>query len=274
MDSTLSNSGGSSRVRTGLRTVYHKLLELATGGKGLKRALPGGEIVRILPAYRYTKWNPTEYHAFKACLQPGGVVLDIGANAGNYSLLFGRCVGPAGKVFAFEPAPEAFAGLVRHVQLNALDTVVFPAQAAVSDQTGESYFIANGFQGGNRLLGLEEKRPAKNALRVPCVTVDAFCAAKKIVPDFIKIDVEGFELAVLRGARQTIQSARKNSALFVELHPGLWPKLGYARHDLERELALQELRVEPWQGPGDPWTEDLGVALRIHKQSKQTGPSE
>ncbi len=274
MDTSPIKTAGGGRVRAGLRTAYHKLMELPTGCKGLKRSLPGGEIVRILPAYRYTKWNPIEYHAFKACLKPGGVVLDIGANAGNYSLLFGRCVGPTGKVFAFEPAPEAFAGLVRHIQLNALDSVVFPLQAAVSDQPGEASFIANGFQGGNRLSGLDEAIPAEVAVRVPCVTVDDFCAAKKIAPDFIKIDVEGFELAVLRGARQIIQSAGGDLALFVELHPGLWPKLGWSRQDLESELAQQGLQVEPWKSTGDPWTEDLGVALRIHKQSKPTGQRE
>ena len=53
-------SAEGSRVRISLRRAYHKLLELPTGGKGLKRSLPGGEIVRILPAYRYTKWNPAK----------------------------------------------------------------------------------------------------------------------------------------------------------------------------------------------------------------------
>ena len=273
MDASPLKPAGDSRVRTSLRRAYHKLLELPTGGQGLRRSLPDGDIVRILPAYRYTKWNPIEYHAFKACLKPGGVVLDIGANAGNYSLLFGRCVNPTGKVFAFEPAPEAFTGLMRHIQLNALDSVVFPMPAAVSDQPGEASFIANGFQGGNRLLALEEKLRAENVMRVPCVTVDSFCAEKQITPNFIKIDVEGFELAVLRGARQIIQSADKDLALFVELHPGLWPKLGWSRQDLENELAEQGLQVEPWKGTGDPWTEDLGVALRLHKQSNPTGPS-
>ncbi len=271
MDSSPQKPGGGGRVRTGLRTAYHKLLELPSGGRGLKRTLPGGETVRILPAYRYTKWNPIEYHAFKACLKPGGVVLDIGANAGNYSLLFGHCVGATGKVFAFEPAPAAFAGLKRHLQLNALESVVFPLQAAVADRPGEAHFIANGFQGANRLLGSGEKILADHALRVPCVTVDSFCAAKKIRPDFIKIDVEGFELAVLRGARRTIQSADKEFVLFVELHPGLWPKLGWSRQDLERELADQGLFVEPWDHPGDPWTEDLGVALRVRRQSGRQG---
>ncbi len=274
MDASPLKPAGDSRVRTSLRRAYHKLLELPTGGKGLKRSLPGGEIVRILPAYRYTKWNPMEYHAFKACLKPGGVVLDIGANAGNYSLLFGRCVGPQGKVFAFEPAPEAFAGLTRHIELNALASVVFPVPAAVAGRSGQSDFMANGFQGANRLRAAAEKSPADNTVRVPCVTVDDFCAAKRIAPDFIKIDVEGFELDVLRGARRTIESAGNEFALFVELHPGLWPKLGWSRHDLERELADQGLRAEPWEQPGDPWTEDLGVALRICRPGKQDNRSD
>jgi FkbM family methyltransferase len=274
MNSGQTQPAGGNRLRNGLRSLYHRLLALGSGGKGLKRSLPGGEIVYILPAYRYTKWNPIEYETFKACLKSGDVGLDIGANAGNYSLLFGFCVGPTGKVFAFEPAPEAFAGLTRHLELNALKSVVWPVQAALSDRPGEAHFLAHGFQGGNRLLGRGERVPAEFTLRVPCLTVDDFCAARKITPDFIKIDVEGYELAVLRGARQTIKAAQNDFALFVELHPGLWPRLGWSRQDLELELAGQGLVVDPWEGSGDPWSEDLGVALRIRKQSQPVTPDD
>ena len=272
MNSGQTERARGNRLRHGLRALYHQLLELASGGKGLKRTLPGGEIVHILPAYRYTKWNPIEYETFKACLNSGDVVLDIGANAGNYSLLFGLRVGPTGKVFAFEPAPEAFAGLTRHLELNGLENVVWPVAAALSDRPGEAHFLANGFQGANRLLGRGERVPSENTRRVPCLTVDDFCAARKITPHFIKIDVEGFELAVLRGARRTIHAAHKDLAMFVELHPGLWPMLGWSRRDLELELAEQGLVVDPWEGLGDPWVEDLGVALRIRKQPQPITP--
>ena len=79
---------------------------LQTGGRGLSCTLPGGERIRALPEHRYLSWNPQEYAAFKRAVSPGMVALDIGANVGAYSMLLGQWVGPAGRVFAFEPAPR------------------------------------------------------------------------------------------------------------------------------------------------------------------------
>src|SRR5207237_6618595 len=111
----------------------------------------GGETVRILPAYRFASWNLDEYFAFKRAAGAGSVALDVGANVGCYALLFGQWVGPTGKVFAFEPAPEAFAGLCRHISLNRLSGVVVPVQAAVSDASGVAQ-LDDGVPGTNRLI--------------------------------------------------------------------------------------------------------------------------
>src|SRR5207237_8749490 len=131
---------------------------------------------------------------FKQALRPGAVALDIGANVGCYSLLFGQWVGPAGRVFAFEPSPESFAGLCRHIALNRLAGAVAPVQAAVSDASGDVQLLNDGFQGTNRLLFPGEPAGARCMFSAPAVTVDDFCEREKILPDLIKVDVEGFEL--------------------------------------------------------------------------------
>ena len=92
--------------------------------------------MRVLPEYRYIGWNPVEYAAFRAAAAPGGMALDVGANVGAYALLFGGWVRPGGRVYAFEPSAQAFAGLRRHVELNGLEDVVRPVRAAVSDREG------------------------------------------------------------------------------------------------------------------------------------------
>ena len=66
----------------------------------------------------------------------------------------------------------------------------------------------------------------------------------------IKIDIEGAELAALRGARRTIAARGAALALFVELHPAIWPSLGVTRADIEAELLRQRLVVEPLAGRG------------------------
>jgi len=98
--------------------------------------------------------------------------------------------------------------------------------------------------------------------RVDVVTLDGFCAREGLRPDFVKIDVEGAELAVLRGARRTIQAARDRLSLFVEMHPTVWPSLGVAQADLEAELERQSLRVEPLVKGQDPWTVE-GVCVKL-----------
>ncbi len=70
---------------------------------------------------------------------------------------------------------------------------------------------------------------AAGPISVPTVTIDSFCAREGLLPSFIKIDVEGAELAVLRGARETIRRGGDALALFVELHPSIWSLGGKRR---------------------------------------------
>jgi hypothetical protein len=97
---------------------------------------------------------------------------------------------------------------------------------------------------------------------VDVVTLDGFCEREGLRPDFVKIDVEGAELVVLRGARRTIEVTRNHLSLFVEMHPTVWPSLGVAQADLEAELERQSLRVEPLVKGQDPWAVE-GVCVRL-----------
>jgi methyltransferase FkbM-like protein len=97
---------------------------------------------------------------------------------------------------------------------------------------------------------------------VSMVTIDAFCRAQGITPDFIKIDVEGWELSALRGARETIRRSRGRLALFVEMHPSLWPLIGVSREDVLAELDAQSLRIAPLGPSDDVWSIE-GECVRL-----------
>jgi FkbM family methyltransferase len=252
---------GAGPVRRVLRSAYHALLGLRAGGKGLPSTLPGGEVVRVLPAFRFVTWNDAEYHAFRAALKPGGTALDVGANVGAYSVLFGMWAGPTGRVLAFEPAPEAFDGLTRHVALNGVGGTVQPRRAAVSDTSGGGTLLAEGFHGTNRLVDAGTA-DAGSMLAVPTVTIDDLCAAEGLDPTLIKIDVEGAELQVLRGARETIRRMGDRLALFVEMHPTLWAASGISAADVRAELEAQGLRAEALSPSDDPWSLE-GECLRV-----------
>ncbi|HET7464278.1 MAG TPA: FkbM family methyltransferase [Longimicrobium sp.] len=243
-------------LRRGLRAVYRLAVRLRTGGSVTAR-LPGGEAVKLLPEYRFVTWNPAEYEAFRAAAAPGAVALDVGANVGAYTLLLGGWVRPGGRVFAFEPAPEAFGGLARHVALNGLGDVVTPVRAAAAASTGTATLAGDGLSGANRLDA------SAAGERVETVTIDDFCRRENVVPTFIKIDVEGAELDVLRGARETISRGGEGLAVFVEMHPTLWSEMGITAADLRAELETQGLRAVPLRvGVADPWTLE-GECLRL-----------
>lgn len=260
-------------VREALKRLYHGALMLQTGGRGLRCALPGGEEIRTLPAHRTLSWNLAEYEAFRAATPKGGVVLDVGANVGAYALLFGQWVGPCGTVVAFEPQPEIHRGLAAHIRLNRLEAVVRPVPSAVSDREASSAWLVAGSAGEARLAAASDR--AADAAPPPgtptaVVSLDRFCARERLQPDVIKIDVEGWELAVLRGARELIARS-PGLALFVEMHPSIWPLLGISRDDVLAELAAQQLTLEPLTAAGgDVMAEDAvwgieGVCVRLRQ---------
>lgn len=242
-------------LRRALRAAYRAALGLAGGGR-VEARLPGGETVRLLPDYRFVTWNPAEYEAFRAAVRPGAVALDVGANVGAYALLLGQWVRPGGRVYAFEPAPEALAGLERHVALNGLSDTVVPVRAAAAAVTGTATLSVDGVSGANRLADSAEGE------RVETVTIDDFCAREGVRPSFIKLDVEGAELDALRGARETIAAAGDGLALFVEMHPSVWRAMGIGAADLRAELDRQGLRAEPLRPVADPWALE-GECLRL-----------
>jgi len=249
-------SGG---VRRGLKRIYQLALGAQTRGRGLACTLPGGEVVRVLPEFTHVSWNPDEYGAFRDAVRVGATALDIGANVGAYSLLLGLWAGQDGRVFAFEPAADAFDGLTRHIRLNRLEAVVRPVAAAVGDRETTARLLLAGTAGESRLAVDADTQPSTS---VAMTSIDAFCAQHQLAPDFIKIDVEGWELAVLRGARQTIKARGRALALFVEMHPSIWPSLGISRDDVLKELWIQQLEPEPIAPAADIWSLE-GVCLRL-----------
>jgi len=160
--------------------------------------------VRLDWATDITYWTNTyeshkELKVFLNHLQDGMTVLDIGANVGFYALHFARKVGPQGKVYAFEPIPEYFNRLKEHIVLNNATNIV-PVPVALLDQKGVAKMsIASG---DSSLFHHESDQ----FVDVPLTTLDNFVAENQIDRvDAIKLDVEGAELHVIRGADQTIR---------------------------------------------------------------------
>ena len=86
-------------------------------------------------------------------IRPGNRVLDLGANVGLFTLLFARCVGPSGMVYAFEPGPLSTALLTANVILNGYQNVIIE-RAAVTDRSGDvSLYVCSSGESDNRIAG-------------------------------------------------------------------------------------------------------------------------
>jgi FkbM family methyltransferase len=254
----------SPAIRARLKRWYVAALTVENRGKGLPASLPGGEIVRVLPEHAHLGWNPDEYRAFREVVGPGMTALDVGANVGAYALLLGQWVGRSGSVYAFEPVPETFDGLVRHIDLNGLRDVVHPVCEAVGAAPATAALVAAGTHGENRLA--VSAAEATGAIDVLVTSVDEFCARHHLTPSFIKVDVEGAELDVLRGARETIRRSGSDLSLFVEMHPSAWPALGVSRARVQDELDRQSLDISSLVPAQDPWSVE-GVCVRLRRRN-------
>jgi FkbM family methyltransferase len=144
-------------------------------------------------------------------VNPGNSVFDVGAHVGFYTILAARRTGSHGEVAAFEPLSRNVDFLRRHVDLNKLSNVTV-VQAAVAESDGSSGFsTSESFFEGH----LDER----GAVHVQTVSLDTFVEARNVrPPNVIKIDVEGAELEVLKGAKRVLASARP--IIFVATHDG------------------------------------------------------
>lgn len=158
--------------------------------------------------------EPEKTDALKRVLEPGQIVFDVGANIGYYTLLASLRVGSGGKVFAFEPSPRNISYLYRHLALNGVANVVV-VPSACSDRSGLALFEQNDSCAEGRLAEPGVSPEGKDLLVVATVTIDSVVKLTGYAPDVLKIDVEGAEEQVLRGATATLASAHPTLILAV-----------------------------------------------------------
>jgi FkbM family methyltransferase len=145
----------------------------------------------------------------KANVKPGWTCIDVGANVGAIMLGMGQCVGPSGRVIAIEPGQTNLKRLRANLALNpSIAPQVTVIEAGVSDKEGTLNWVEETENPGNAMLELsplykKQSGDHRHSVRVDLLDhVLAQCGATQ--PQFIKIDVEGMEINVLKGAMQTL----------------------------------------------------------------------
>lgn len=217
-----------------IRSVAYKALDLATGGRGVRRVI-GGETFRM-PA-RWSRcyavdYEPATFSFLREWCRPGDTVLDLGAHIGLFTVFMSRLVGPRGRVLSFEPTPYTCEVLRETIRLNLCESNVEVHQKAVAKKTGCVTFYewyhdtGEAALNANSLVRTRESSraedPRYNGLRseseisVETVSIDELISPGETVR-LLKIDVEGAEVDVLRGAGRTFVSSQP--AVNLALHP-------------------------------------------------------
>lgn len=193
-------------------------------------------------------FEPGTVRTYRKLIQAGDVVLDIGANIGAHTLHLAECVGPQGKVVAFEPTDFAFSKLVRNVSLNpelaartqCLQFMLVDSEAG-SVPTVPLYSSWPLKQEEDERHGLHLGRLMTTS-GASARTLDSAIASLGLTRvDCIKLDIDGFECAMLRGAREVL--TRWHPTIIMELAPYVLEEQGASLDELVQLLQAHGYRL-------------------------------
>jgi len=175
-----------------------KILVDPVQGKGLEEHL-----------YYFGVYEAGTLSFLKTFLRPGDIFLDVGANIGLHSCVASHFVGNEGKVYAIEPHPETYKILKYNIYLNRL-TNITAFQIALGSKNSTALIYDNPKLGrGSASLSPQKNANLKHGRKVKVKTIDTLIERKLLpIPNLVKIDVEGFELEVLKGARKLLSSSK------------------------------------------------------------------
>jgi FkbM family methyltransferase len=198
-----------TRMGRAIRRIVGKntVLPIVAGRLKGKKWTVGAGIPQILGM-----WQEMYTDKFAESIYQSSVVYDVGAHGGWYTLLASELVGPRGKVVAFEPLPSVLTLLKRNVEINHCTNVQI-VEAAVSDNDGTATFFAL----ADGTLGSLSPSYGPNTTTVKTVKIDSLVREKIIpAPYVIKMDIEGGELAALKGAESML--VEHAPMIFLETH--------------------------------------------------------
>lgn len=201
-----------------IKEAAYKMLDIVALGRGAPRNICGEKIRFPAKFSRYyeSDYEPETFRFFRRRVAAGDLVIDVGGHIGLFAVLATRLAGPSGKVLSFEPTPFTRSVLEKVVELNGCGGNVEVRPEAVSYQRGSTVFYDTGSEVSNANSLVRTDR-SRIEIPVELTSLDDFAAERGIVVNCIKIDAEGAEYDVLRGARRILTVDRPYVRL--GLHP-------------------------------------------------------
>ncbi len=244
----------------GLRPTYNGLVN-RLASRGLERVINGTDRVIVSSEWRGVaeSYEPEVWAHVMANVRAGDRIADVGAFIGLYALALGKRIGATGRVTAFEPDEHSCAVVRRHIELNGLRDRVEAVRSAVGTVDGEIWFTAD-----KNIQNQIAQPGAAGAKPVPSVTLDAYFKGQRL--DLLKVDVEGFEEEVLKGAEQLLgDPTRAPRLIYVEVHPYNWHLCGTTSESLLGRLARHSYSVEHPDGTPVQRIENYGEVVAVRR---------
>lgn len=199
-------------------------VKFSCGVKKVVQMRPDWSLVVHPAAYRCAYYaqesdpeQVAEFDSFISNASEGMLLLDIGAHFGLFSFAALHYGGPKARAIAIDPSPTAVNMMGIQAKLNRSADRVQIIRAAVNDVAGWHSMIAVGVLASGYYVAPTTSHSTSELSQTRAVTLDGIIDELKAVPTHIKIDVEGYEAAVLRGARK-ILSQTPAPIIFIEIH--------------------------------------------------------
>lgn len=215
-----------------------------------------GHTLRYIPGTRPTKlkyansendlvarYDALQLRLITENLSAGDTAIDIGAHCGQYAILMAALCGFTGQVIAFEPDPYARVTLAHNIKLNPSIKPPQVEMLAVSDCSGQSFLYSRGGNANSSLVASALGSPELNVEEIPVTTVslDDYLSERKLPqPRWVKIDAEGAEIRILRGAQRCLSG---NAGVICELHPQAWAAFDSSLDELKDLAKVSGRRV-------------------------------
>lgn len=222
-------------------TIYGKLFHSMYGKedvvatyKGIKLLLPTKDVT-VVPSIIGGYFESLELDVFKELSKKSEMILDVGGNIGIYAILASK--NSKAKIHSFEPVDENIVYFEKNIKLNKANNIQIN-KLAVGDREGSIKIYLSSTNVGTH-SAVQSVSEGSEYVEVPVTSLDAYTKKNKIKVDLLKVDVEGYDGVVYKGATSFIK--KQQPTLFAEYAPIALKKSGYEpKQFLDEVLSLYE----------------------------------
>jgi FkbM family methyltransferase len=158
--------------------------------------------------------NETPLKLLANLTKNAALVFDIGANIGTIAIILSKKMKPGTVIYSFEPVPLSFKYLADTARVQQGNATIRPVNFAISNKNERLYFTNNGSSCRNHISAASEP----GTVAIEAITIDDFCRKNNVIPEVLKIDIEGAEYWALEGMQQTLKE--NNCHVLLEIHKG------------------------------------------------------